>query len=180
MSDNQNQPREFDAVLGGQALPPPSLVLGGLEGVKRRLTSSVIEVQVAALSDALSYGEAGLELVIQALPNSSQQLQRVASLLLREKGGDIGKQALLDYDPWLFFTTLQSSFMADSPIIDNLVVLDLSMGNLTDDGLEALLECAEINNLHTLNISNNCISEDFLEQIEQFSPLNCSLIADFQ
>ncbi len=107
MSDNQNQPREFDAVLGGQALPPPSLVLGGLEGVKRRLTSSVIEVQVAALSDALSYGEAGLELVIQALPNSSEQLQRVASLLLREKGGDIGKQALLDYDPWLFFTTLQ-------------------------------------------------------------------------
>ncbi len=91
MSENENQPREFDAVLGGQALPPPSLVLGGLEGVKRRLTSSVIEVQVAALSDALSYGEAGLELVIQALPNSSQQLQRVASLLLREKGGDIGK-----------------------------------------------------------------------------------------
>ena len=107
MSDNQNQPREFDAVLSGQALPPPSLVLGGLEGVKHRLTSSVIEVQVAALSDALSYGEAGLELVIQALPNSSEQVQRVASLLLREKGGDIGKQALLDYDPWLFFTTLQ-------------------------------------------------------------------------
>ncbi len=390
---NQNQPGEFDAVLGGQAPPPVAgVILGGLEGVKSRLLSSVVEVQVAALSDTLYYRDAGLDLVIEALPDISGEVLSYAARLLREQGGLKGKQALLEHNPWLFFTTLkdwqaeifhpqigiknssgiayivsfsqlqlllqdpqvanvealichlydynydytvseefynfveilfesrkrltglkalflgerithnyrkshlglgdislvlegypqlevlhirgccndlecskiqhnnlktliietanisdlaiyqicslhlpaleyfelwmgrsgehqshetidslkpilfgesfpnlsylglrsseyaneiadaiaQSSFMADSPIIDNLVVLDLSMGNLTDDGLEALLECAEINNLHTLNISNNCISEDFLEQIEQFSPLNCSLIADFQ
>ncbi len=34
-------------------------------------------------------------------------MQRSASRLLRDKGGLKGKQALLKYDPWLFFTTLQ-------------------------------------------------------------------------
>lgn len=42
MTNNQNEPREFDIVLGGEK-PPPSqgAVLGGIEGVKQRLTSPV-------------------------------------------------------------------------------------------------------------------------------------------
>lgn len=108
MPDNQNRPREFDAVLGGQEPPPVAgVILGGLFGVEYRLTSPVIEARIAALCEALNYGKAGLNLIIQALPDSSQQVQRFASRLLREKGGSKGKQALLDYDPWLFFTTLQ-------------------------------------------------------------------------
>ena len=99
MSNNPNKPQEFDAVLGGKAPPPvEGVVLGGLEGVKHRLTSTVVEARVTALSDALSYGEAGLDLVIGALNDSSQQVQRSASRLLRDQGGDIGKQALLKYD----------------------------------------------------------------------------------
>ena len=39
---NPNQPKEYDAVLGGQNLPPAgSAILGGIEGVKRRLTSVI-------------------------------------------------------------------------------------------------------------------------------------------
>jgi hypothetical protein len=108
MDNNANQPREYDAVLSGQAPPPvEGVVLGGLEGVKRRLTNTVVEAQVAALSEALNYGEVGLDLVIRALQDSSKQVQHCASRLLREKGGLKGKQALLEYDPWLFFTTLE-------------------------------------------------------------------------
>ncbi|OUL28748.1 hypothetical protein [Nostoc sp. 106C] len=67
-SNNPNQPRKYDAVLGGELLPPvTSIVLGGLEGVQNRLKSSVVEAQVAALSEALNYGDAGLEILIQAL-----------------------------------------------------------------------------------------------------------------
>ncbi|MFL9453352.1 hypothetical protein AB0758_19755 [Tolypothrix bouteillei VB521301_2] len=42
MPDNQNQPKEFDAILGGQTPPPiESAVLGGLQGVKHRLTNPI-------------------------------------------------------------------------------------------------------------------------------------------
>ena len=35
MTNNQNQPREYDAVLGGQSPPPvEGAILGGIEGVK--------------------------------------------------------------------------------------------------------------------------------------------------
>lgn len=108
MNNNFNQPREFDAVKGGQAPPPvEGVVLGGLEGVKRRLTSPVVEARVTALSEALNYGESGLDLVIGALNDPAKPVLRAACRLLREKGGLKGKQALLNYDPWLFFTTLQ-------------------------------------------------------------------------
>ncbi|MEL6459182.1 MAG: hypothetical protein AAFX46_18070 [Cyanobacteria bacterium J06636_27] len=57
----------YDAVLGGENPPlPDSVVLGGIEGVKRRFASKVVEVRIAALRDALNYGDAGLDLVIEA------------------------------------------------------------------------------------------------------------------
>lgn len=75
-----NQPSNFDAVLGGEAAPPiADILLGGLEGVKNRLNSSIIEVQTAALRNAINYGDAGLDLVIEALQNLS--LQRFARRL---------------------------------------------------------------------------------------------------
>ncbi|MFL9460590.1 HEAT repeat domain-containing protein [Scytonema tolypothrichoides VB-61278_2] len=108
MPDNQNQPKEFDAILGGQAPPPvESAVLGGLQGVKHRLTNPVVEVRIAALSEALNYGEAGLDVAIDALQDTAEQVQRFASRLLRQNGGVRGKQALLNHDPYLFFTTFQ-------------------------------------------------------------------------
>lgn len=60
MNNNPNQPREYDAVLGGEVPPPVhGVILGGLEGVRSRLRSSVVEVQVNALSEALNYGDLG-------------------------------------------------------------------------------------------------------------------------
>lgn len=69
---------------------------------------------------------------------------------------------------------------AELSITDNLLILDLSMGNLTDEGLGLLVQSPAISNLHTLNISNNCVSVEFLEQVEQLSAHDCELIANFQ
>lgn len=98
MPDDPNHPREYDAVLGGQAPPPVGgLVLGGLQGVKRRFESNIVEARIAALSDALKYGEAGLDLVIVALTDSHRQVQRSAYSLLRERKDPKVRQALRQY-----------------------------------------------------------------------------------
>lgn len=114
MSEKQNQPREFDAVLGGEAAPPTSgVVLGGIEGVKSRLKNSNFEVKIAAIEDAINYGDAGLYLVIETLNNSSQQVQRFIARLLKRRGGKKGKQALLDFDYHLYFTKLEDWIRED-------------------------------------------------------------------
>jgi predicted RNA binding protein YcfA (HicA-like mRNA interferase family) len=74
MPDPENQPREYDAVKGGQnSTPIDAAVLGGISGVKNRLSSTRLEVRIAALSEALKYGEAGLDLVVSALQDESIQ-----------------------------------------------------------------------------------------------------------
>lgn len=55
--------------------------------------------------------------------------------------------------------------VAKSLIIDNLIELDLSMGYLTDEGAEALLNCPAIHQLDTLDISDNCLSNEMVERL---------------
>jgi hypothetical protein len=107
MINHFNQPQNFDAVFGGQApLPIDSLVLGGIQGVKKRLETEDEEERVAALEDALKYGDEGIDLIIEALYDSLDQMHERAAYLLR-KAGVRGKQVLLEYDPWLWFTTFK-------------------------------------------------------------------------
>ncbi|WP_375507075.1 hypothetical protein [uncultured Nostoc sp.] len=75
------------------------------------------------------------------------------------------------------FSDLLAENIVQSPIIERLLVLDLSMGNLSNYGAEALLNCPAINQLHTLNISNNYVSESMVQRLLQ---LNCQVIAEPQ
>jgi COMPASS component SWD3 len=116
MPENPNQPREDDAVLGGQNLAPTaSVVLGGLEGVTRRFgvgnpgaVVPEVEQRVAALKDALKYGQKGLNLVIQALQDESDLVQRVAYLLLRERAQPEVRKALRAFNFYRFMTCLRT------------------------------------------------------------------------
>ncbi|MBN3922329.1 WD40 repeat domain-containing protein [Nostoc sp. NMS4] len=123
MTENQNQPKEYDAVLGGQ-LPPPihGLVLGGIEGVKKRLVSISFEQRIAALEDALNYGEAGLELLIQTLTDVSPEVQQTAeNLLFQHRTEPRVKQALHEYDPWLLFECLQT-IIGHTDDVDSVII----------------------------------------------------------
>jgi WD40 repeat protein len=107
MADNPNQPREYDVVKGGQASPlAGSVSLGGIEGVKSRLASAVEQQRIAALYEALNYGEAGLDLVIRALQDESQEVERAAYRLLRKRTEPRVKQILQEHNPWRLFEQL--------------------------------------------------------------------------
>ena len=107
MSENPDRPREYDAVLGGTAPPPlEGVVLGGLEGVKTRLASGVVEARVAALKEAPKYGEEGLDLVIGALEDYCRQVRHSAYLLLQERAEPQVQQALKQYKFWNYFERL--------------------------------------------------------------------------
>ncbi len=70
--------------------------------------------------------------------------------------------------------------LAQSPFIKKLYDLDLSMGTLGDEGLQALLDCPDINELCTLNVSRNYISQKFIESILPQFQLTCEVIIDNQ
>ncbi|MEY3869238.1 MAG: hypothetical protein RLZZ338_3129, partial [Cyanobacteriota bacterium] len=58
--NNSNKPREYDAVLGGNdlpSIPANSAVLGGFQGVEKRLNSPRKDVKIGAIKDAFSYGQ---------------------------------------------------------------------------------------------------------------------------
>ncbi|HSF76356.1 MAG TPA: formylglycine-generating enzyme family protein [Microcoleus sp.] len=98
MPNDQNQPREYDAVKGGQnSTPVDAAVLGGIAGVKSRLASPAIEVRVAALSDALKYGDAGLDLILGALQDESVQVKLAVYSLLKDRNEEKIKQHLQNY-----------------------------------------------------------------------------------
>ena len=71
-----------------------------IDGIKRLLSNPVLEVQTAALNEALNFGDAGLEVVLQALQTGSRQLQRSAYRLLRKRQEPIIQQVLQKYKPW--------------------------------------------------------------------------------
>ncbi|AVH71456.1 STM4015 family protein [Nostoc sp. 'Lobaria pulmonaria (5183) cyanobiont'] len=101
MTNNQNQPRDYDAVLGGQSPPPiDGLVLGGIEGIKRCLSNPVANVRIAALSEAFKYGDAGLDVLIQGLQDKSRLVQRFAYRVLKQRTEPQALQALQIYKPW--------------------------------------------------------------------------------
>lgn len=67
--------------------------------------------------------------------------------------------------------------LIESPIIDNLKVLNLSQGDLRTLEDIDLLKSPKINQLYTLNISRNCFKSSMLENLND---LRCELVADSQ
>ena len=147
MNDKNRSPKQYDLVLGGNnPLPVDGLVLGGIAGVKRRLESNNIEIIKAALSDAVSYKDEGLNLVINALYNTPQEIRKHAVNLLRNYKTAKAEQALLDYDPSSLF-------------------VQFSDWNLKDFDLETYLD-DPVNTAYRIDLRQfkNIISE--LEKIE--------------
>lgn len=153
-----NQPRVYDAVKGGQTPHPvDSTILGGLEGVKSRLASVVEEQRIAALSEALNYGEAGVYLVVQALLwDESKQVQRAAYLILRERTEPRVKQAIQPYNHWPLLECLYTFEVPESQIFYLLVSPDWQ--TLVRCGAEGTLKLWNLHTgelLHTLSLGED-------------------------
>ncbi|QEI40176.1 Serine/threonine-protein kinase pkn1 [Dolichospermum sp. UHCC 0315A] len=94
--NHPQQPREYDAVLGGNSpLLEGAAVLGGIEGVKLRLQNPDAQLRIAALEQAVNYGEQGLDLVIAGLNDESWDIQNTAYLILSDRTETKVKQALI-------------------------------------------------------------------------------------
>ena len=149
MLEKLNQPRKYDVVLGGKAPPPlTGVVLGGIAGVKQRLQSKVVQHRIAALTEAVNYQDAGLELVIQALDDESQQVRDTACFQLQGKSA---KLALLKKD-----AATWNKWRAHSIRLEESIYVDLSVLNLSE------LQLCEFNlssaNLIRANLSNANLS----------------------
>jgi len=109
MQENPNQPRGDDAVLGSQApTPTDSVVLGGIESVKQRWLNIDVEQRITAIYEALNYGDVGLDIVIQALQDESNQVKCTAYSLLQKREELRAKQVLKKYNPWQEMTCLRT------------------------------------------------------------------------
>ena len=104
MHNNPKKPKDYDAVLGGNGPAYSGVVLGGIDGVRWRFDKSKssggiasIDQRIAALKDALNYGKAGLDLVIQALDDAEWYIHQAAYSLLYANSNNNVKQALLQY-----------------------------------------------------------------------------------
>ncbi len=107
MTENPNQPREYDAVLGGKSqVPFGAAVLGGIPGVKSRLASPGVEVRITALSEALKYGDAGLDLIIGVLQDESMAAKFAAYSLLKDRDEPNIKEHLQKYLPIFDFDVI--------------------------------------------------------------------------
>lgn len=130
MTHNPNQPKEFDAVLGGQSPDPDgnAAVLGGLEGIKRRLASASVKQRIAQLKEAIEYGAPGLDLVIQALKDEAKQVRWAAYSLLCERSGQTPK--ILGVDGYEQFLGL---LLRLAPVADTYVSSYSTDRNYGDD-----------------------------------------------
>lgn len=82
-----NSPQQDDAILGGRTPQTPlskSAVLGGILAVQRRFAAGDVEQRRSALSDALQYGNEGLELLFRALRDPSAEVSSTAYELLQQ------------------------------------------------------------------------------------------------
>ncbi len=95
MTNNSQSPREYDAVLGGNSPPPIySAVLGGIEGLKRRLETGNTQQQIKSLADAIKYGDAGIDLLIDALNDGEIEVRAKAFQLLQDVDSEKVKQII--------------------------------------------------------------------------------------
>ncbi|MEG4939246.1 PspA/IM30 family protein [Microcoleus sp. F4-D5] len=137
MLENHDQPKPYDAVRGGQ-LPPPvgGAVLGGLAGVKHRLSSSVSEHRIAALTETLNYGDAGLKIVIKICQSETGPVQRAACDLLRQRLNSIAREKLQAF--------VASSSDSEADVYSTQKILDRSSGAVSQKNHDRELSEAQL------------------------------------
>ncbi len=104
VSVGSDQPKAWDLVLGGQAPPAApafGLVLGGIEGARRRLSASDVNIRLATIAELPTYQESGISLLIEALQTNTEWPVRLAAWqCLSQLEDPTAQQAIYDYSPF--------------------------------------------------------------------------------
>lgn len=111
-------PKEYDATLGGQNPPPiDGAVLGGIKGVKQSFASGNEHERINSLSQLIKYRQEGLDLVIQALKDSSKKVQ-LAAYKLRKAVPELKvQQAILEFNPYRYFECVHTLPLSYHPAV---------------------------------------------------------------
>lgn len=70
--------------------------------------NTVVQQRIFALKQAANYGQEGLDLLVNGLKDTSEQVQKVAYHLLLKNKNYAVKKALLEYNPFAFFECLHT------------------------------------------------------------------------
>lgn len=157
-----HQPREYDAVLGGEnPIPIYGAVLGGIEGVKRRFANPVADVRAIAITQAANYGKEGLDLIIEALNDTSGIVRGVAYETLQQKLKEPFMQGsktrvrkeLANFDILKIFTTLDDWVIQDfNPDIGIIDTASIAYNVNSIEELKTLLNTSRISELQALSL----------------------------
>jgi COMPASS component SWD3 len=96
-------PRSDDAVQGQSIAPEASAVLGGIARLKQQLAAEQTQLQLVALESLLKYGDEGLDIVIEALNNSSDLIRAHAYNLLTKNSSSKVQSILKLVSPYALF-----------------------------------------------------------------------------
>ena len=99
MNNEERKPKEYDVVLGGNNSPPVNaLVLGGIEGIKRRFTNADSdEEKIAILRESLKYSETGEDFLSDVFSVSKGKIQWMAAVFISATKNETYKELLVDY-----------------------------------------------------------------------------------
>ena len=89
-------------------VPTATVVLGGIEGIISNFQNGSETVKIDALKKALDYGEAGLDLVIQALKDPLPRVQVKAYNLLKNKTEKEALKAIKNFNHFSLFECLRT------------------------------------------------------------------------
>ncbi len=122
MTKKSHRPREYDAVLGNQNMAKNAAVLGGIESVKQRFAAPDELIRIAAVGDAMKYGDAGLELAIAALKDNSPQVRQRAIDLLEERRSEPKVKAAIASNPGAFIRRIITSTFEEDKFLGEMLV----------------------------------------------------------
>ncbi|RUT02247.1 hypothetical protein DSM106972_063220 [Dulcicalothrix desertica PCC 7102] len=172
--NNPNQPRKHDAVLGGQAPPPThGVILGGIEGVEKRLATGLPEYQTAALNDALNYGDAGLKIILKSLQNTTGKVKLLAYSHLRARSETWVQEALKAYNQYEFLQCVHT-FKGQKSELGQVNTVALSPDNQLVYATKSLYY-ATLNTLKSQDVQVK--KQPRLFECSQNSEINCVVIS---
>jgi hypothetical protein len=166
-------PKSTDVVMGGQVSPPTGgAILGGMEGLQQRFTGGDSEQRVEVLADALDYGRAGVDFLLEALNDAVlnvrvaayRHLQQVVSERTNQKNADGTPQWWQQLESTLIPEQVQRSLAKGIPLKkgDRLYRVYISAIDY-DDSYYTLLDSVQAYEAHDF-----CYDGELLHPVERY------------